>query len=231
MAYNYYRRNKKKLLSGFDREAAFWLKPLTNLYGKASAARFGERLRGRFETFIVDIPCIGGSANRRTLSLIDAARCLVFYLEFRDLLPVIEIGRILFEAVVLRQSESASAFTRDERYTPEQVTAYRRYQAELSHRRRYPDDYLYDYIPPESGGFLFGYDFHECGAMKLYGKHDALAFLPFYCYLDFPKMIGTGQRLERDKTLSLGDPLCNHRFLQGEPGEIPWPPPFSAAGG
>jgi len=115
-------------------------------------------------------------------------------------------------------------FYKQDQYTPEEITEYRKHQAERSQKREYPGDYVYKYV--EEDGYAYGYDFEECGARKLFRANDAMELLPNFCYLDYPKLKNTGLRLIRTKSLSKGDSYCNHRFRLGDTEEVPWPPPF-----
>lgn len=222
----YYEKNARRFLEQFDQESYYWLTALITLHEPEISGNVREMLLASFEAFLPSIPYIGGDDNRRTLSILDAARCLVFYQLFKGRLSVEEIGQVLFEAIKLRQTDRTPAFYRDQKYTPEQVKEYRIRQAKQSQEKRYNADYVYEYVSPDSGEFEHGCNFTECGAFKLYKEYSALEFLPYYCYLDFPKMINTGQKMIRDNAMSLGDSFCNHRFKKGDQGEIPWPPPF-----
>lgn len=60
--------------------------------------------------------------------------------------------------------------------------------------RRYPDDWVFEYVEGNGVEFDYGHDYIECGAQKLYHVHDADEFLPDFCYLDFvmARTIGWG---------------------------------------
>jgi hypothetical protein len=102
----------------------------------------------------------------------------------------------------------------------------RRVGAAQSQRRLYPDDYVYTLVEGDGDAFDYGYDFTACAAHKFYQAQGAGAFLPFFCFLDFPLSRRAGHGLERTQTLAEGAPLCDHRFKQGRQTEQTWPPPF-----
>lgn len=226
---NYYLENHERILARFDEEVRFWIESLTSLFGTHMAEGTVARLRTRYAAFLSSIPFIGGDDNSRTLWLLDAARFLVFYQEFRNRLSSLDIGHVLFEAIMLRQKNRGISFCSESRYTPEQVSEYRKKMAAKSQVMQYPGDYVYEYVVNGEDGF--GYNFTECGAYKLFKANDAMAFLPYFCYLDFPKMMNSGLSLSRTKTMSTGADIGNHRFRHGSAENVEWPPPFAPLGG
>ena len=223
---SYYTDIADELVARFDQEIGYWLESLRSFHGNEIAEGLSVRLRARYKALLPTLPYIGGSENKFTLSLLDAARCLTLFRELQNILSVEEIGLVLFRAIQLRQEGRGTQFyqQQQQQYTPEQVTAYRKRQAQGSQTREYSGDYVYEYVEEE--GYEYGYDFEECGALKLFKAHDAMEFLPFFCYLDYPKMKNSGLRMIRTKSLSTGHTYCNHRFRVGKVVDVPWPPPF-----
>lgn len=219
---HYYSKNEIRFLDRLEQEIPYWMTALEELHGEDVCEGFREKLTRRFERLLPTLPYIGGDDNKMTLSLLDAARCLALYLELKSALTTKQIGEILFRAIILRQEDRGKQFYEDQTYTPEQVTQYRKEQAAASQRGNYPGDYVYHY--EEAEGADYGYNFTECGAQKLFQNYDSLELLPYFCYLDYPKMLNTGLKLTRTQALSHGDSHCNHRFRHGEQSLVPWPP-------
>ena len=89
-------------------------------------------------------------------------------------------GKVVYDAVV----ESMRQFQEDPPPDEERL-AEKRAQALQSQARRYPGDWVWDFVEGDGETFEYGYDFHECGTHKLFHAHGADEFLPFFCYLDF----------------------------------------------
>ena len=136
-----------------------------------------------------------------------------------------ETGKIIYDTVVdrVRQlpvSASKTLSSKDAKA--------KRDQAEKSQERRYPGDWVWQFIEGNGVDFDYGYDFLECGTQKLYHAQGADEFLPFYCYLDFvtSKTSKHSRVLIRTKTLAEGHEKCNFRFKKDGRTEHNWPPSF-----
>ena len=128
---------------------------------------------------------------------------------------------MLYDAILTQAGQPQS-----DRPRQEQLSEQYRKAAERSQERRYPEDYVFEYVVGDGEEFDRGSDFTECATLKFYHAQGADEFMPFYCYLDFPKskVIGTG--LSRTMTLAEGDEKCNHRTKIGGETKCTWPPPF-----
>ena len=100
----------------------------------------------------------------------------------------------------------------------------RRQRAERSSERRYPDDFVYEFVKGDGEPFDYGYNFLECASEKFYRVQEALAFLPYYCFLDFPKCERGGLGLTRQGTLAEGCQVCDFRFRKGGISSLKWLP-------
>jgi hypothetical protein len=134
-----------------------------------------------------------------------------------------ETGKVLYEAALAQNAEPPAQIPPSEWLSGEQLMERRKKRAERSQERRYPEDYVYEFIPGHGEEFDYGYDFQECAAHKFFHAQCADEFTPFYCYLDFPK---STMGLRRTMTLAEGQPKCNHRFKEGRQAEFGWPPLF-----
>lgn len=220
----YYLAHKAGLLDGFDQEARHWQPVMAALLGAEPAGAVLKDARERFEALIPQIPYIGGDENHLTGSLIGSARCLALYMSMRLRgRTAEETGKVLYDAIVARIGQPAPP---SGELTADQLMERRRARAERSQERRYPHDYVYEFVAGDGGSFDYGYNFTACAAQRFYRAQGADEFMPFYCYLDFPesRLYGTG--LTRTMALGEGQPLCNHRFKKGREAPLLWPPPF-----
>lgn len=224
----YYVIRKPELLKGFDDESRYWRPVIVSRWGERFADAVLRTAREEFEALIPQMPYIGGDENHLTGSLVESVRVLAFYRAMKQYgRTAKETGKVLYDAILARIDEPRAPIPPSQRLTTEQLMARRRERAERSQQRRYPQDYVYQFVTGDGEEFDYGYDFSECAAQKFYHTQGADEFLPFYCFLDYAwsKVYRLG--LSRTMTLAEGHKKCNHRFKKGRETELEWPPPFS----
>jgi hypothetical protein len=223
----YYASRKPELLARFDADALDWRPVIAGRYGDGFADAVLGEARGRFELLIPKIPYIGGDDNHLTGSLLGSARCLALYQAMEAWgRTAAEAGKVLYDAAEIRKGRPAPPIPPDQWLSPEELMKRRRERAERSQERRYAEDWVYVFVEGDGETFDYGYDFSECSTQKLYHAQGADEFLPFYCFLDFPKCELVGLGLSRTMTLAEGYDRCDHRFRIGGRAEQAWPPPF-----
>ena len=226
----YYIAHRLGLLSEFDRDSERWRPFLLTLVGDPLASALVRESRAAYEVLIPQIPYIGGESNHLTSSLIESVRCLALYQAMRvHGITAAETGKVLYDAVLVRSGELRAPIPPAGILTREQMMQRRKERAEQSQERRYPDDYVYRFVPGDGQEFGYGYEFLECATQKFYRAQGAAGFAPFFCFLDFPQSQLLGLGLSRTMTLAEGYDRCNHRFKGGRKSELVWPPPFLKA--
>jgi hypothetical protein len=223
----YYASRVPELLAGFDRDAQQWRPILAHRYGGEFAAAVLQAARERFQSLIFQIPYIGGDANHLTASLIGSVRCLALYqaMKTQDK-SVEETGKVLYDAVMTSAAEPPPPIPPEQWLSRDELMEQRQTRAARSQLRRYAWDWVYEFVEGDGEAFDYGYDFSECATEKFYRAQDALDFLPFYCFLDFPKCQWGRLGLSRTKTLGEGHGICEFRFKEGGKAQQVWPPPF-----
>jgi hypothetical protein len=191
-------------------------------YGEAFAEQVIQAAREILEGLIPELPYIGGDENPMTRHIIRCSTSLALYKAMKARgKSAEETGKIIYDAVV----ESV-------RHLPptpppsEEDLARKRERARISQERRYPGDWVREFVEGNGEHFEYGYDFYECGTRKLYRAHRADEFLPFFCYLDFVTYRTPGWSFSRTMTLAEGHQKCNFRFKRGGETKKGWPPPF-----
>jgi len=223
----YYKIRKPELLKRFDEESQYWEPVIVRRFGKGFADTILREAHEEFEALIPQMPYIGGDENHLTESLIESVRYLAFYKAMKKHGKTAEeTGKTLYDAILARIDEPRALIPPSKRLTTEQLMERRRKRAERSQERRYPQDYVYEFVAGDGEEFDYGYDFSECAAQKFYHAQGADEFMPFYCYLDFPGSRLDGSGLSRTMALAEGHQKCNHRFKKGRGAELKWPPPF-----
>jgi len=183
--------------------------------------RVRQEVMDEFEIVLSQMPYVGGSASRmsdffmRLMGFMAIGRVLRRH---RVSLAVIgEIERESYKAQLLMVPEAERLASGRQFMSPENQALLRQ-QAAKSHAEEYPDDFVYDFVEPETGdNFDFGINYKACGFCKFAVRHGDQEILPHICGLDFEAYATRGIRLERTQTLAGGASHCNFRFSRLEP--------------
>jgi hypothetical protein len=220
----YYISRQSEILALFGDFAQGWQPFILSRYGDDFTETILRKAREQLEALIPEIPYIGGDENPMTRHLVRSTLSLALYQAMKARgKPARETGKIVYDAVVEYVKELSVSPARP--LSLEAIRA-KKEQAQRSQERRYPGDWVWEFIEGEGEEFDYGYDFIECGTQKLYHAQDADAFLPFYCFLDFVSTRTSGQILMRTMTLATGDEKCDFRFKPAGTAGQEWPPPF-----
>ena len=226
-AVDYYVRRKPELLTDFDRVALQWGAELSSCDDEGSADEVLPEARAEFEALLPLIPYIGGEQNHLTESLIGSVQCLAFYRAMAARGKTAgEAGKILYDAVRAHPTQYIPRISPSQRLSRDELMERRRERAKWSQERRYAWDWVYEFVEGDGESFDYGYNFTECATARFYRSEGAEEFLPFYCFLDFPKCELGGLGLSRTTTLAEGGQTCDFRFSEGAKSTQDWPPPF-----
>ncbi len=224
---HYYLSQKSELVECFEKESKRWRTILSEHYGEKFVENILLEAKHQYEVLIPEIPYIGGKENHLTNSLIGSVECLAIYQAMNESgKPAAETGEVLYEAIVKRYGNLMPEIPPSQRLSEEELMRRRKEGAERSQRREYESDFVYEFVESDRDTFDYGYNFTECATQKFYIAQGAEEFLPFYCFLDFPKSRLYGLGLSRTGTLAEGCEVCDFRFKAGSGCEEEWPPPF-----
>ena len=222
---DYYASRRSSILALFDDHAMAVRLLLASRYGDEFAGTVLSQARERLEALIPDILYIGGDENPMTRHLIRSTTSLVLYQAMKaNGKTAEETGKMIYDAVVERVRHLPPAASP----RPEEM-AEKKEEARQSQARRYPGDWVWEFIEGDGVEFDYGYDFTECGTQKLYHAQGADEFLPFYCFLDFATYRTPGWGFARTMTLAEGHAKCDFRFKRGGKTERAWPPHLAAS--
>ncbi|GAH13061.1 unnamed protein product, partial [marine sediment metagenome] len=96
--------------------------------------------------------------------------------------------------------------------------------AKTLQEKKYPDDFVMEFIEGDDKLFDYGYNFTECGIHKAFKKLGAEKYVPFICLSDFAQGNVFGFGFARTQTIGNGAPICDHRFLKNDTTPRAWPP-------
>jgi hypothetical protein len=224
---DYYLSRKSELVESFEEEAKRWYPILSEYYGDKFAEIVILEANHRYEVLIPKTPYIGGEENHLTNSLIGSIECLAFYQAMKARgKTAVDTGKVLYDAIAKRFDEPIPEIPLSKILSEEQLIKRRKERAERSQRREYELDFVYEFVEGDGEAFDYGYNFIECATQKFYIAQGADEFLPFYCFLDFPKSKLYGLGLFRTCTLAESCGVCDFRFTAGMDCEEEWPPSF-----
>lgn len=83
--------------------------------------------------------------------------------------------------------------------------------AEESHMKRFENDWVVDILPGNEE-YDLGYDYHECGIVKLCKDEGCPEIAKYLCKLDFLLADMMGMELKRTGTLAEGYERCDFRY-------------------
>jgi hypothetical protein len=186
-------------------------------YGPGEADSIAESTMQAFAELLQDLPDIGGERSHLVPFLLDAAWCIALHKVLRERGESVDhIGRLVYEI-----HEAGVSFLglspapgRDQAW----IEGQRKMRAEFSARsqaRQYPADWVSYAVPPTAEEFDWGYDYTECGAVKLFQAHGAMDLAPYFCLLDAVTYPALGLGLTRTQILGRGDSRCDFRVTVG----------------
>jgi hypothetical protein len=215
----YYESRTKRLLVEFDTTVGCVAALFIKRYGQEDATALTQEARHVYEQLIPDLPYVGG-VQPLTQFVVATGWFLAMYraLQTRGR-PVEEAGRLVYEVTeaylrrypgVARQLIGHMTFSR-------LYLARLRRRAQESHERRYPDGYIFRYVPGDDATFDYGVDYLECASCKFLARQGAPELAPYLCTVDYiySEMFGWG--LVRTTTLAERGDRCDFRFKRGGP--------------
>lgn len=218
---NYYIKKKRTLMRTFDAVLKLSSQILIGKFGEEKFKEISIRTHKQFETLLPKIPYIGGNDNRLTNELINATFLLPLLQIFeKEGLDLNEIGKLtyeLFETFYKMMPQVDDIFS-------EEYFKREKEHAKTSKLRKYPGDWVFDFVEGDAKTFTFGVDYTECGVHKLYKSQEAEHFMPIVCIADYARAREYGYGLKRTQTIGNGAPLCDFRYIKGGKTPRAWPP-------
>jgi len=218
---NYYIKKKRTLIRQFNAALTIVKNILIEYFGQVKFEEITTEARKDFEQLLPQIPYIGGKDNRITEELINSAILLPLLRIFeKEGLDFYEIGKLtyeIFEAFFKVIPPSDDIFSDD--YINQEKE-----RAKNSKLRKYPGDWVFDFVEGDGKTFTFGIDFYECGVYKFYKSQGLEHLMPIVCISDFAQARAYGYGLTRTQTIANGALLCDFRYIKGGSSPRAWPP-------
>lgn len=227
---DYYMKKKVKLMTQFNKMIHISEDILLKQFNESQLEGIFDKMRKDYEKLIPEIPYIGGKRNPFTSMLVDCVSLLAFFRTLENEgLSYSEIGEFNYDffekinKIRVHKLEKLGQNPIDQYFNDVYLT-FNKNLAKTSQLRKYPDDFVMEYVEGDGKTFDYGNKFTECGVLKLFKKLGAEKYVPFLCLSDFA--MGNVYRFgfSRTQTLGNGDPMCDHTFLKKGTTPRAWPP-------
>ncbi len=218
---NYYIKKKRTLLRQFDAATAIVKDVLVKQFGEEKFKEITTEARKDFEDLIPQIPYIGGKDNNLTENLVNGIILLPILRIFeQEGLNFNEIGRLaysLYEVFYKVIPQVEDIFS-------EEYISYKKEQAKDSKFRKYPGDWVFDFVEGDGKTYTWGVNYSECGIHNFYKSQGMEHLMPLLCISDYAMARAYGYGLKRTQTIGNGDPICDFRYIKDGKSPRGWPP-------
>ncbi|MCL4529194.1 MAG: L-2-amino-thiazoline-4-carboxylic acid hydrolase [Chloroflexi bacterium] len=225
---NYYIARKARFLREFDIVAKSAYSVLVKYFGGDNVNALLVETRHEFENLIPQFPFIGGKQPFTEFVVFTGMLLAIYRVNKARSKTVEETGELVYEigraflraypAILLRMFGRMN-FSRP-------YLSHLRKRAIESHQRKYPDDYVYNFIEGDGRTFDYGMDYLECASCKFLAKQGAPELAPYLCPVDILYSETLGWGLMRTMTLAEGADKCDFRFKKGGPTKVSVPFPM-----
>jgi len=224
---NYYMRIKPQLMSGFEKEAAYYKNVLTQHMTESKVVQILNEAQSEFENQLPDLPYIGNETNVLAAGFVNATWSLAFFrgLE-REGMTLRQIAEMMY-AKMEQNVESKSPDSKrkvKEFYFSPQMREVENKRTKESLSGKYPADWVSEYVEGDGQNFDFGINFTGCAIYKFYEPRDALKYVPIFCLSDYASYRAFGIGFKRTRNLVLGASVCEFRFKKDWKTPRGWPP-------
>jgi hypothetical protein len=230
MTQDNYLSRKNQLMRIFDKLLARVKPQVISWLGEEQASRFMRESRQEYEALIPRIPFIGN--NNLALSFFyPTTRFLAVYRGLQKQGRTVEdAGRLVY---MIGTEEARAMPTLVRRFVSylwfsQWFKGLAKKGATLSHKRRYPGNFVLNYVNGDGREFDFGIDYLECANCKFLQAENAFELAPYACATDQPISELVGWGLTRTMTLAEGYPKCDFRFKKGGKTQVTIPQSLQA---
>lgn len=229
-ANNYYIKNKPKLMKNFEYSLKIAKDLLLEKYEESKSEELINQMRSEYEDILTELPDIGGKKNL-FISILTSKASLVamFRVLEKEGYTYREIGDFSYR---FTEIETKNAMERAEKkginlldvfFDDAYIYSLKKH-CEDSQERKYPDNWVMEFVDGSNEDFDNGFNVSECGIFKVYKKLGAEKYAPFACILDYAQANILGFGLTRTKSLANGALGCDHRYTRTDITPIAWPP-------
>ncbi|MBN1382795.1 MAG: L-2-amino-thiazoline-4-carboxylic acid hydrolase [Deltaproteobacteria bacterium] len=206
---------------------------LTGRFGKQQAGTIVKEIKTAYAGLVPSVPYIGGKKNIFTEWLDYGVYYLAAYNVLKKAgLSVDQVGEIIFRTYETMADYPKWLLKRIGKLKyGESYISHLKAATEKSQLRRYPGDWVCEFVTGNGQDFDYGLDITDCGICKFYKAHNVEELAPFMCLSDYVVSKAFDRGLVRYHTVAEGDDRCDFRFKAGRetfvnPLRDGWPPKF-----
>jgi hypothetical protein len=223
-----YPRGKTRIMREFDLTLRFQKRALARRLDRAKVDDWLAQTRPMFESLIPHFPYIGGEENEFTKYLIRPSMLIPLARILRDEgVPTRQVGQIIYEMAAEGYNfiPAPLRWWQARGYLAEKRKAQWRETARQTQLRRYPGDWVCEYVEGDGETFEYGLNMTECGLLKFWRAQGLEEFVPYLCLTDWALWRSLGVEVRRTQTLANGGLCCDYRYI-GRSKDVPggWPP-------
>lgn len=214
---DYYIHRRKRLTRDFDNSLNRVKPLLLSWLGEDDSRRLIQESRQEFEVLIPRIPYIGRN-NPLLVFFLPTPRYLAVYRALQRLgFTSEDAGYLVFEigSEALRAlpaiARNIISFLWFSSWLKDRLNK----RAADSRLRKYPGNFILDYVHGDGQEFDYGVDYIECATCKFLQAEGAFELAPYVCAVDKTASELLAWGLTRTMTLADGSPKCDFRFKRG----------------
>jgi len=225
----YYVKNKGKILAQCKSLIKETEVTIFSAYDKEVSENVKNQFYTEVENLLPRLPYVGGDDSPFTLLMIQSAITVAFYKASKPLnLSERESGELIYR-IAEKHGQSMSLLKKwmyRKMIFSKKVKSYWEKWMNESQKRTYPQNWVGTFIQGDNKAFDYGYDFTECGCLKLMEKENTKEITPYVCLCDYARMRALGIGFKRTKTLAKDAEMCDFRFIKGYKTPRGWPPEY-----
>ena len=223
----YYVQNKKKILKQFESLVKVVKEIVTPNYNTVVIEDITKHAYYELENLLPRLPYVGGDKSPFTSLMIQSAETLAFYKACKSFdLSEREMGKLIYE-IAERYTQSIPSLKkwlyRRAIFSKKMKNYWRNWLIE-SKKDLYPENWVGDFVESDNKSFNYGFNFTECGWLKLVDRENAGEIARYACLCDYARMRVLGIGFKRTITLAAGADMCDFRFIKDYQTPSGWPP-------
>jgi hypothetical protein len=234
MADNSFVSRKPQLIKEFRNTIKAIRPVLDSRYEGKRTANMIEDAYREFESLIPQLPEVGPQRTLRQFAVSTGWFLAMYRALVRQGASLDDVGSLIYEASDA-YLKAVPGFMRNffslMSFSPRYLKGLEK-QARESQERRFPQGYVFTFIPGDGKAFDYGVDYTECASCKFLAAQGVPELTRFVCAVDYIYSEKLGWGLHRTTTLAVGDKKCDFRFKKGGKTDIvlPFPPPAGVRG-
>lgn len=200
---------------------------LSQTYNPSILDSIEENACIEFESLLSKLPYVGGDKGPFTSFMIQSAETIALYRATRLLkLSNREIGKLIYEIAdkFAKSIPSIKKWLYRRAVFSEKMKNSWKIWLKESQKREYPENWVGEFIDGDGKMFDYGFNFTECGWIKLIKNEGVEDIAPYACLCDYARMKAIGVGFKRTKTIANGANLCDFRFIKNYKTPRGWPP-------